>query len=69
MLQIGARTLWNPTKNLDVGAEIQWTEITKSTFSGGLVTFSPAGCAPATFVAGNAGVFSAIFRVQRNFYP
>jgi hypothetical protein len=67
--QIGSRTLWNPTKNLDVGAEVQWTEISKSAFSGALITFSPAGHAPSTFVAGNAGVFSAIFRVQRNFYP
>jgi hypothetical protein len=67
--QIGSRTIWNPTRNLDVGAEVLYTQMSKSAFDGALVTFSPTGHAPSTFVVGKTNVLSAIFRVQRNFYP
>jgi Porin subfamily len=67
--QVGTRTLWNPTKNLDVGFDVQYNVLSKSAFSGGVVTFSPTGAAPHTFTVGSTNVVSAIFRVQRNFLP
>jgi hypothetical protein len=67
--QIGSRTLWNPTKNLDISGELQYSELTRSAFNGAVITFSPTGHAPSTFVAGSTNVLSAIIRFQRNFYP
>src|SRR5262249_13895462 len=67
--QIGTRTIWNPTRNLDVGAEIIYTAMTKSAFDGAIVTFAPTGAAAHTFQVGTTNVLAAIFRVQRNFYP
>ncbi len=67
--QVGSRTLWNPAASLDIAAEVQWTQLSKSAFSGGTVTFSPTAAASHTFTIGSTGVFSAIMRVQRNFVP
>ncbi len=67
--QIGSRTVWNPVKNLDVGLELQYTELSRSAFSGGATTFTPAGAAANTFTIASTNVVSAIARVQRNFYP
>jgi len=67
--QIGSRTLWNPVRNLDVGVEVSYTELSKSAFSGSTTTFAPAGAAAHTFSIGSTNVVSAIVRVQRNFVP
>jgi Porin subfamily len=65
--QIGSRTLWNPTKNLDIGVDVQYTALSHSAFAGGTTTFAPGGAAPHTFTIGSTNVLSAIVRVQRNF--
>jgi hypothetical protein len=67
--QIGSRTLWNPTRSLDVGIDVQYTALSKTAFTGGTVTFAPTGAAPTTFVVGTTGVISALLRIQANFYP
>src|SRR5262249_14556595 len=67
--QIGSRTIWNPTKNLDIGVDVQYTALSKTAFDGAIITFSPTGHAPATFQVGKTGVASALVRIQRNFLP
>jgi porin-like protein len=70
--QIGSRTIWNPVRNLDVGVEALYTDLSKSAFEGLRYQFAPAGTVNnvnPTFTAGSTHVFSGILRVQYNFYP
>jgi hypothetical protein len=65
---IGSRTLWNPTKNLDVGVDVLYTSMAKSAFSGATVATLGAGT-PATLTAADTHIWAGILRVQYNFYP
>jgi hypothetical protein len=70
--QIGSRTIWNPVRNLDVGVEALYTDLSQSAFSGARATFTPGGTVQAvnpTFTSGSVHVLSGILRVQYNFYP
>jgi Porin subfamily len=70
--QIGSRTIWNPVRNLDVGVEALYTDLSKSAFAGDKITFAPGGTVNnvnPTFTAGSVHVLSGILRVQYNFYP
>jgi hypothetical protein len=67
--QIGSRTIWNPTRNLDIGVDVVYSDLTKSAFNGATVTFAPAGAAANTFTVGSTHVWSGILRAQYNFYP
>jgi hypothetical protein len=71
--QIGSRTIWNPVRNLDVGVEALYTDLSKSAFSGANVAFIPTNTgqvAPgSTFRSASPHVVSGILRVQYNFYP
>jgi hypothetical protein len=70
--QIGSRTIWNPVRNLDVGVEALYTDLSKSAFSGDKITFAPGGTVNnfnPTFTSAPVHVVSGILRVQYNFYP
>jgi hypothetical protein len=67
--QIGSRTIWNPTRNLDIGVDVVYSDLTKSAFNGAAVAFAPAGAATNTFTVGSTHVWSGIVRAQYNFYP
>jgi hypothetical protein len=71
--QIGSRTIWNPVRNLDVGVEALYTDLSKSAFSGANVAFVPTNTGQAapgsTFRADSTHVWSGILRIQYNFYP
>jgi hypothetical protein len=71
--QIGSRTIWNPVRNLDIGVEGLYTDLSKSAFSGARVAFVPSNSGQAapgsTFTAGSTHVWSGIVRVQYNFNP
>jgi hypothetical protein len=72
--QIGSRTIWNPVRNLDVGVEALYTDLSQSAFAGLKTTFSPSavGQLPpnvGSYTAGSTHVWSGILRVQYNFYP
>jgi hypothetical protein len=67
--QIGSRTIWNPTRYLDIGVDVVYSDLNKSAFSGATVTFAPAGAVPNTFTVGSAHVWAGIARVQYNFLP
>jgi hypothetical protein len=65
--QIGSRTVWSPVKNLDLSVDVLYTSY--NTGYGGQAA-SPCGdCAPGAYVYDDVGVWQAIFRWQRNFYP
>jgi hypothetical protein len=71
--QIGSRTIWNPVRNLDIGVEGLYTDLSKSAFSGAKFAFIPSNSgqtAPgSTFTAASTHVWSGIVRVQYNFNP
>jgi hypothetical protein len=74
--QVGARTQWNPHPLLDIGLELFWTQY-NTAYKGPVAwtavnarpacTFGTGGAAPCVF--DDIGVWSALFRWQRNFYP
>ncbi len=79
--QIGTRTMWNPHPMLDIGVEVLYTQLNQSNSGNvalGSNAFSPAtGAIVGTAGAGalgsgvytfaNQGVWSGMFRIQRNF--
>jgi hypothetical protein len=67
--QLGSRTQFNPTPQLDIGLDITYTRLL-SAFAGSTPgLYSANGTRPATSNVDDQHVWSAIFRVQRNFYP
>jgi len=66
--QIGSRTIWNPVRNLDVGVEALYTDLSKSAFGGANVAFIPSNSGQAapgsTFTASSTHVLSGMLRVQ-----
>jgi Porin subfamily len=66
---IGSRTIWNPTRNLDIGVDVLYSELTKSAFEGATFVFTPAQSPTERLTAGSAHIVAGIVRVQYNFYP
>ena len=46
-----------------------YTQMSKSAIDGTVITFSPTGHAPSTFVVGKTKLLAAIVRLRRNLYP
>jgi Porin subfamily len=69
---VGARSIWNPVPNLDVGLEIMYTRLEQK-HDGALVRFNHSaaagGRAVGLYEPANQEVISALFRIQRNFWP
>jgi Porin subfamily len=75
---VGVRTIWNPVSNLDVGLEVMYAEVdqkydprtwfgTASPFGGG---FTGLGGTPSgQYQPASLGIWAAMMRIQRNFYP
>jgi hypothetical protein len=69
---IGSRTLWNPVKNLDVGVDVLYTQMSKSAFAGATVVGgagNPGGSGFGAMTVGDTHIWAGILRVQYNFYP
>src|ERR1051326_7857790 len=68
---IGLRTIWNPVANLDVGLEVFRDEIDqKWDPNRWFVLFTGGGGQPSgAYRPANLGVWGAMLRVQRNFWP
>jgi hypothetical protein len=69
--QVGSRTIWNPVANLDVGVEILYTKL-ETEWGAGTVALPAfaAGARPAgLYTLDDQGVWSAMIRFQRNFWP
>jgi hypothetical protein len=68
--QVGSRTVWNPVSNLDVGVEILYTRVETEWNGTALLPAFAAGARPAGLYAlDDQSVWSAMFRLQRNFWP
>jgi hypothetical protein len=68
---VGSRTVWNPVKNLDIGVEVMWSQLDQN-MDPSKVAFSFGGGgnrAAGLYAPSDEGVFSGMFRVQRNFWP
>jgi hypothetical protein len=68
---VGTRTIWNPVPNLDIGLEVVYTKI-ETKYDPATVSLNFAGSggrALGNYVPSSEGVWSGVFRVQRNFWP
>jgi hypothetical protein len=65
--QVGSRTVWNPTKNLDLSVEAMYTTLAKSAFGGATATVNVP--VAQTVAVGDTHIWSGIVRIQYNFYP
>jgi hypothetical protein len=74
--QVGSRTQWNPVPQLDIGLDVMYTKL--NTAFKGVANLAGNGSRPVCInaLAGNGGcavddqgVWSAMFRWQRNFFP
>ncbi len=68
---VGLRTIWNPVRNLDVGLEVMYAKIETAHAAGTPIAFagSQAGRAAGTYLSSSEDTWSALFRVQRYFWP
>jgi hypothetical protein len=68
--QAGSRTQWNPVSQLDVGLEVLYSRV-DTAFDGATTTGTTAlpGQQTGKITFSDQGVWSAFFRVQRNFVP
>jgi hypothetical protein len=68
---VGSRTVWSPVKNLEIGAEVMWTNIHQNMDPSKIAfNFGGAGARPAGFYSpSDENVVSGFLRVQRNFWP
>ena len=65
---IGARTVWNPIKNVDLGAELMFSRLDQNMGPGVLLNFVGAGGTPAgNFAPQNQSIFSGLLRAQWHF--
>ena len=65
--QVGSRTQFNPVPQLDIGLDVLYTGL--NTAYKGPGTYAANGSRPAITLFDNQGVWSALVRWQRNFYP
>jgi hypothetical protein len=65
--QVGSRTQWNPVRNLDIGVDVTYTGLNTAYKGAGI--YAANGSRPAVALLDDQGVWSAMFRWQRNFYP
>jgi Porin subfamily len=66
---IGSRTIWNPVRNLDIGVDVLYSQLSKSAFQGATLVFTPAQAPTERLTAGSSNIVAGILRVQYNFYP
>jgi hypothetical protein len=65
--QVGSRTQWNPVSQLDVGLDVIYSHVDTAFAGATSSTALPFKAGTVTFA--DEGVVSAMFRVQRNFWP
>jgi len=75
---VGARTIWNPVPNLDIGVDVMYSQIdnhydpnlVKVLFSSAASPTGSGGRQAGIYApAEHEGVWAAMLRFQRNFYP
>jgi hypothetical protein len=68
---VGSRTLWNPTRNLDVGVDVLYTSMSKTAFAGAtaIIPNAPGTGGTGVFNVADTHIWAGILRVQYNFLP
>ena len=71
LINVGARTIWNPAAQFDIGLEVMYSRVeTKYDANQVGLNFAGAGGrAPGLYAPSSENVFSGILRFQRNFWP
>jgi porin-like protein len=65
---VGTRTVWNPVRNLDLGAEVMYSRLDQNMGSGVLLNFSGSGGTPAgNYTPQNQSIWSGLLRAQWHF--
>jgi hypothetical protein len=65
---IGTRTVWNPVRNLDLGAEIMYSRLDQNMGPGVLLNFGGAGgTPPGNYAPQNQSIWSGLLRAQWHF--
>jgi hypothetical protein len=70
--QIGSRTVWTPTKGLDLSVDVMYNHLNTgwdNLAAGGVVAAPGGGKVNTFYTISDQDVWQGIFRVQRNFYP
>lgn len=68
--QMGTRTAWSPHPDLDIGVDVMWTAVNTANKGSTVNVAANSGAVPpGLYTFANEGVWSATFRVQRNFIP
>jgi Porin subfamily len=67
--QIGSRTQWNPAPSLAIGLDVTYTHLDTAYQGTSANLVGTNGSKPAVNVVDDQNIWSAIFRVQHNFYP
>ena len=65
--EAGTRTQWNPVPQLDIGLEVLFSQ--RNTAFKGAAIVPASGSRPPVLALDDQGIWSAMFRWQRNFYP
>jgi hypothetical protein len=71
LINVGARTIWNPAAQFDIGLEVMYSRV-ETKHDANLVALNFAGSggrAPGLYAPSSENVFSGILRFQRNFWP
>jgi Porin subfamily len=68
---VGARTIWNPAPQFDIGVEVMYSRIeTKNDPNQVVLNFAGAGGrAAGVYAPSSESVWSSLLRLQRNFWP
>jgi hypothetical protein len=68
---VGARTIWNPAPQFDIGLEVMYSRIeTKHDPNQVVFNFAGSGGRPVgVYLPSSENVWSSILRLQRNFWP
>jgi hypothetical protein len=71
LINVGARTIWNPAAQFDIGLEVMYSRV-ETKYDPGVVALNFAGSggrAPGLYAPSSENVWSGILRFQRNFWP
>lgn len=71
LINVGARTIWNPAAQFDIGVEVMYSRV-ETKYDPNVVALNFAGSggrAPGLYAPSSENVFSGILRFQRNFWP
>jgi hypothetical protein len=65
---VGTRTVWNPVRNLDLGAEVMYSRLDQNMGAGVLLNFGVFGGTPAgNYTPQNQSIWSGLLRAQWHF--